>query len=360
MPFRGQQKHYAGDLGGGSFGHLGGMGSVGGRKRKDMSGLPSMGGIPSQTSFDVGPHTDNSGHTNHVNPISMSTSVDLGETSGTELSRWEFMCMKREPSNDAGTGHVIKSWTAMNQYFWEQEAINKYGSCKHHAQPINSQSQGLSVDWALLYGVQVNFVEKYSQKDFFDEYVVNMHRGRRAEVLNVWAADVEATIREPVWLFGNLVKFAFDKDSDRLASTTSLPIRGSETSMELFDMSNTLTAKQEKESRLGSSSRHIITWQILPYADTSPAGPHRGLYSNYGSKIEKNKGLKTDAYTGMSIRLGQCSEFYPNRRCKTNEEEAEHGQLALFPHLRGVTSNWKTEVKHHLNYLSRVTIQLYL
>ncbi len=355
MPFTGQRNTYPGDLGGRSM--VEGMGAVGGRSTWPK--LPSMGGISGKMDqYDVGPNHMNSGQSNQLNPITMATTVDLTDGSGTELQRYEFLCQKRNATNASGTGHVVKTWCAMNQYLWENEGQSKYGQMKHHAQETGN-SQGLSVDWAMLIGTQVNDLEHFKIPDMFDEYVTNIDRGRRAETFNYWAADTGVAVREPGWLFGILLKFAFDNETDSLAQIADPDNKYAGSKRKLFDARrDALTHKKQKDTERMSSSRHFITWQLVPYVDISPAGPDMCSFTN-PSGSGTNADYNGMAFTGKSYRLGMCTEFYPSRRC-SEDDEAAIARTALYPHIRGMTGNWKTTCRDSLSQLSRVVLQVNL
>ena len=335
--------------GGGMPGMLGAMGSVNGVR--DILGLPSMGGIPSSQQFwNNGFDNINSGHTNQVNPITYQTGIDYRDEAGSFMGKHELMCLKREPSSENGTGHIAKTWTAMNQYFVETEAQRKYNSLRHHAEEVlsnresrsNIVTRGISVDWKLLQDVQVNQLEKYEQVGFFNENIVNFHVARRVEVFNYWAVENQA-IREGLWLFALLIKCSFDSDLADLCAVVPTSRK-----RKLYDTNfQILTKESEKNVLKSSSSRHQIAWQLTPYADVSPAGAPRNLYS-------------TDAFCGQQIPIGYVAETY-YKQGVSQPDEAHHAKVALFPTYRGKSAiNWETVAKNALNSTSKLRIDLRL
>ena len=304
--------------GGGMPGMLSTMGSL--APPSSNRSIPSMGGIPSSQSFlDTGFDNQNAFNTNQVQPITYATGIDYTEDSGTHMGKHELVCLKREASSVSGTGHVCKTWTAMNQYLVEGEATRKYSVLKHHAQAVDKVTQGLSFDWDMLKNVQVNQLEKYGQVGYFNENIVNFHVARRVEVFNYWQAEEGAIIREGIWLFALLLKCCFDSDLIDLTSVVSNPKK-----RKLFDI---VTAQSEKNTLRSSSSRHHIAWQLAPYADVSPAGPDRTFYSN-------------EAFCGQCIPIGVVAETYYKSGVSVYEE-THNARTALFPTYRGkAISNW--------------------
>lgn len=389
--FYGQVDHVISSLPRGSvFPGLAGMGPVIGSD--PLPRIPNMGGLPGMKQEDVGYSTANSGHSNQVNPITYQTGIDLTDDSGSVMGKYELCILKREPSSNAGTGHVCKTWAAMNQYLFEHEGWAKYSTLKHHAESNEAlRTRGLTVDWNWFQNVQVNQLEKYEQVGYFNEWITNFHVARRVELFDVWKADDRATIRQGVSLFSVLVKMAFDTDVSRLASVehvsrkyspleadvSSQPLRSLEKQLdsvshitqkysakkkafEYSEKPNTqyydnmieramglntdiLTEQLEKDVLRSSSSRHRITWQALPYASISPAGPPRDMYDN-------------DTFGGCSFDIGVVGETYPTKRCETLADEQHHARMALFPSYRGVASNWREQYKNAQNNLSRLTV----